>query len=268
MIDLSGPTENVKSTDSYIQNMYDEYEIPIRLYQVQKTSKVILFAHGGGNIQGNFDTHDYLCRKIARTLNVDVVAIEYRLSPEYIFPTSLNDLLSVYCFLAGRYEEVYLAGDSAGGNLAAALNIMIKDQEVQKASGQILMYPLLDNNFSTSSYQQSGNISILRPEDVIYVTSIYTGCDCNDDSIRNNKLIYPALEQNLTIFPRTFIVSAGCDILLDSQVNFCRGLKEAGIACAQEIVAGTIHGFMQYGKFFDDVITENLRKISSWIAKI
>ncbi len=81
MIDLSGQIENVKSADNYTKNMYDEYEIPIRLYQVQKTSKVVLFAHGGGNIQGNFDTHDYLCRKMARTLSVDVVAVEYRLSP-------------------------------------------------------------------------------------------------------------------------------------------------------------------------------------------
>ena len=265
MIDLSGTIEGaIKTVNNYVQNIYDGYDIPIKLYHVSETSRIILFVHGGGNIQGNFDTHDYLCQKIAILLNIDVVAIEYRLSPEYRFPISLTDILSVYQFFTNQRYEVYLTGDSAGGNLVAVLNIIIRKKCFKKASGQILMYPLLDNDFRTLSYQKFGNLEILRPEDVKYVTSIYTGYDYNDIFV-NNKLIYPALEQDLTVFPRTFMISAECDILLDSQIVFCKRLKDAGIDCKQEIAAGSVHGFMQYGKFFDNIITKILQKISLWL---
>ena len=137
-IDHSGEPEEVNTVENF-SILNEDFQIPIRLYQINDSKKVCLFIHGGGWIQGNLDTHDYLCRKIAKICEVNVLAVDYRLAPEHEFPSPLNDVNCVYSWCCERYDEIWLSGDSAGGNLCAA--VCIQAAKTQKLDAMILFYP-------------------------------------------------------------------------------------------------------------------------------
>lgn len=247
-----------------MQSRYDNYKIPVRIYEpTKKTKDIILFVHGGGWGQGSVDTHDILCRKISKNLDKTVVSVGYRLSPEYKFPVPLGDVFSVYVWCTLEYKKIILCGDSVGGNLCASLCVKLNVEKypVQPIL-QILFYPILSNNIESKSFDLFGRGYGLTTEwtkDYIYQ---YTGAEYNDKRFSSNKLIYPVLADG-DIFPMTFLVSASCDVLLDGQLEFIRKLPAKKIV--HRIVNGSIHGFMTYGKYFDRVIDLIISEMKSLI---
>lgn len=266
-LEHSGEKEDMKEvTDFLINSTVDDYEIPVRLYtpSMAKENKVIMFVHGGGWIQGNIETHDYLCRKIASIFNVKVLAVDYRLAPENAFPTPLNDVFSVYSWCCNEYKckDLIISGDSAGGNLCASLCIKINGMNnIKQPSEQLLFYPALSNAFQTSSFEIFKEMNALTKFGVMFFYSQYVGKSCLEEDILNNKLIYPILENNLKVFPKTTIISADCDVLLDEQFEFIKKLKDGKVETRHIIVEGTVHGFMTYGKEFDEAVTKTLKNL-------
>ncbi len=266
-IDHSGKKENMKEINNfYIKSVYDNHQIPVRLYipQIAKENKVIMFTHGGGWIQGNLETHDYLCRKIANILQIKVLAIDYRLATENPFPIPLNDVFSVYswCDKNQEYNDIIISGDSAGGNLCAALCIKLSELKyIKKPCEQLLFYPALSNTFQSSSFEVFKDITALPKLGALFFYSQYVGKSCLDTDILNNKLVYPILEDNMSIFPKTTVISAGCDVLLDENLQFIKKLKNSEVEAEHIIVEGAVHGFMTYGKEFEEEITKILKNL-------
>ncbi len=140
-----------------------ETEIPIRIYvpKGQGPFPVFLTFHGGGWVFGSLDLHDPFCRNIADQAHVIVVSVDYRLAPEHKFPAGLNDCYAAAEWTAKNIREwngdpsrIGIGGDSAGGNLAAAVTLKAKEKNFPKFQAQVLIYPVMQNRFDTASYQK------------------------------------------------------------------------------------------------------------------
>ncbi len=117
--------------------------IPCRLYRKAGITKapVLLYLHGGGYMLGGLESHDDICAEICDGAAVDVVSVHYRLAPEHPFPAAFDDTLAVYNHLTGLYRGLVIGGDSAGGNLAAAACLKLRDEGGKMPAGQVLIYP-------------------------------------------------------------------------------------------------------------------------------
>lgn len=254
-----------------IKSEKDHYEIPVRLYNSENNSdRLIIFVHGGGWMQGNLDTHDYLCRKMTNILGCKVLAVDYRLAPEHKFPVGLKDVESVYkwCMgktskeIIGEVAQVYISGDSAGGNLSAALNLSLQRGEWQghMPDGLLLFYPVLSNNVNSSSFKIFGNQAALTAVSTVAFAEQYIDAKINAPEIFGNELIFPILG-NPEAYPKTLMIAAGCDVLLDGQIELFNKLNEKNIPVKLLIEDGAVHGFMTYGKEFDGNIDLLLQRI-------
>jgi acetyl esterase len=254
----SGTGEKLERVENLAIPTADGCQISLRKYipAHSSTNFVLMFVHGGGWIQGNLDSHDYLCGKIANLLRIDVVAVDYRLAPEFIFPTPLDDILDAYKWCVANFSDrnIIISGDSAGGNLCAALCIKIaEEKKLQKPSSQLLFYPALSNDFESESFKVYEN-NVLTKSGTMFCFSSYAGKSCLDADVMANKFVYPLLQEDMNVFPKTILVPAECDILLDGQTTFYKKLKSAGIDAEIVKTAGTVHGFMTYGRDFEEEI--------------
>ncbi|MDR0407232.1 MAG: alpha/beta hydrolase [Holosporales bacterium] len=232
----------------------DRFFIPVMLYEPENTNRnILLYFHGGGWVRGSIESHDCVCRKIANALNVKVLSVEYRLAPQYKFPIALHDVLSVYCGLLDKrnmdFDEIILSGDSAGGNLCAALCMKLKEAQFsQYPMAQILFYPVLSNDFDSPSFTKFGHEPSLTKSMMLKFIDMYTKKDPADDVFVNNKFLYPVLEKDMSLFPKTLIVSAEKDVLLDGQFLFASKLNQAHVDVHHLVIEEAKHGFMTYGE--------------------
>lgn len=248
------------------------FDIPVRVYSVanQPSKNLLMYVHGGGWTQGNVDTHGYLCRKLAKILNMDVASVDYRLAPENPYPTPLNDVLSVYKHYVkdSGYKNIVIAGDSAGGNLCAALCVRINEEGLKQPYAQILMYPPLGNNFESKSYETFGKSMALSKESTMGFFRNYTGRENSDSEMLSNKFVYPLLEDDMKVFPKTMIISAGYDVLLDDQLQFAEKLRQNDRFVWHVVDEGAVHGFMTFGNPYESLVTENCEKIKKFLGNM
>ncbi|GHT91638.1 lipase/esterase [Alphaproteobacteria bacterium] len=265
----AGSKDDVKEIKDSIVKAPDNYQIPIRTYAPLKSSNrnfIVMYVHGGGWTQGNLETHDPLCRKIANILGVMVISVDYRLAPEHPFPTPLNDVSCVYSWIVKNYPnaEIVLSGDSAGGNLSAALCIKISREKQKKPYAQILLYAALPSDCESKSFEAYGNMVALPKDGTKFYYKQYAG-----DEQKTNPLVSPVLQEDVTVFPPTMFIAAECDVLLDGQILLYEKLKTAGIETNMVTPKGTVHGFMSYLKEFDEEAINVLRnETSAFIDKI
>ena len=140
------PFSNIKNTTVEVNSE----NIPIRIYtpQNQDNSPIIIYSHGGSWISGNLDTHDNVCRKLSQNTKAIVISVDYRLAPENPFPAGLNDVYNVLQWtyknaenINGNKKQIAVAGDSAGGNLSAAVSLMTRNEGGPHITCQVLIYP-------------------------------------------------------------------------------------------------------------------------------
>jgi len=273
-ISLSGPMEEIYSSEYHtVINEQDKNEIPTMLFRSNNkpTTDLIIFIHGGGWTQGNFKTHEYLCRKLTKILEKDVLAIEYRLSPENPHPKPLDDVISVYKSVTStnnfnNYQRFFLCGDSGGGHLCSAACIRISEESLKCPEASILFYPALGNDFNSRSYQKFGNCLALTKAGTIVYTNNLAGCDCQTPNILSNKYIFPTLQKDMTVFPKEIIISSGYDVLYDGQLEHVQKMIENGRKDIVWLVyPGVIHGFMTYGKYYDSLVTQVCHTIKNYL---
>ena len=267
---LSGPLAKIRSiTNCYVLNEKDGNKIPVRLYKDGKepSDDLIIFVHGGGWTQGNLETHDYLCRKLAKILKKDVLAIDYRLAPENPYPKPLEDVISVYKkFSNSRYDRLLLCGDSGGAHLCSAACIKIYEENLKRPHVAILFYPAISNDFDSRSYKSFGDCLALTKAATIAFTNNLVGGDCQSHKNRSNKYIYPVLQKDMDAFPREIIVSSGYDLLYDGQLEHVKNMLRSGRKDLTWLVyRGAAHGFMMYGKYYDKLITRVCNKIKKYL---
>src|SRR5262245_59620695 len=192
--------------------------VPIRIYRRSREidRAMLLYLHGGGFVLGGLDSHDDICAEICDRASVGVVAVGYRLAPEHRFPAAFDDCLAAFYAVAdGRVDpgldpkRILIGGDSAGGNLAAALCLKLRDEGRSMPVGQILIYPGLGGDGSRGSYLQNANAPCLTTADTEYYKFVYIGPP--DHPNHWSKFAYPLKETDYGGLTLAFLVAAEWD---------------------------------------------------------
>jgi len=230
-------------------NGRDGNTIPVRRYTHERNNAaapVCVFIHGGGWVLGNLDTHNGLCGDIALQSGMDVIAIDYRLSPEHIFPAALNDCVDVVEHIAANStalkidsHNIAVLGDSAGANLAAASCLQLRQSTVQ-IKAQILVYPALAANMDASSYAENKEVPGLTEEDLEFFFRAYN----NGQDTPIDPLCAPLTVDDVSGLPDTFISAAEFDPLRDDGVVYADKLKQAGVATTLRVEKGVGHSYL------------------------
>ncbi|MEC4814926.1 MAG: alpha/beta hydrolase [Scytonema sp. PMC 1069.18] len=230
-------------------------EIPIRLYypSTEQIRTLILFFHGGGWVYGNFQTHDLMCRRIARDTGGLVVAVRYRLAPWFKYPTALEDCYDVFTWIVQHktdlgtdIRQLMVMGDSAGGNLATSVCLMARDRgESGAIARQILIYPEIDGTMSQPSVERNANAPILTKSLMHFYVNYYT----RNESDRLEPYFSPLLAKDLSNLPPALIITAEYDPLCDEGQAYAQRLREFGNQVQFTKYTGMIHGFLSFPPF-------------------
>ena len=224
--------------------------IPIRIYRPSPEAALpwLLYLHGGGFVVGGLDSHDDICAELADQSGLGVIAVDYRLAPEHRFPAAFDDCWAVLEALSNgslgiEAHRIVIAGDSAGGNLAAALALRARDLGRPRLSGQILIYPGLGGDVSRGSFVEQADAPGLTTADVRYYKSVYVGPP--EDPGHRSKLAYPLNETDYSALPPAFLVAAHWDPLRDDCVDYAARLTAAGVGVQVRHEPLLVHAFLR-----------------------
>ena len=224
----------------------------IRLYHPAPghVRPVIVFSHGGGFVLGDLDTHDGLARALANGVGSVVVSLDYPLAPENKYPAARNAAYAATKWIADHAAEIggdasrlAVAGDSAGGNLAAVVALMARDAGAPKIAFQLLIYPDLDFRRSNESIREfAGKWGNISRETQNWFMDHYL----NHEGEKLDPLVSPLLAPSLAGLPRTFVITAEYDALRDEGEEYGRLLQGAGVDAVVRRYEGMIHEFLRW----------------------
>lgn len=200
-------------------------------------SPVMIYLHGGGFVVGSLDSHDDVTAEICDVANIDVIAVDYRLAPEHPFPAAFEDGWAVVQAVAKMTPDIIIGGDSAGGNLAAAICLRARDEGGPKLKGQVLIYPGLGGDISRGSYLTQHDAPGLTTRDVLFYRDIYQG--------NQSKYAEPLREADFTRLPPAFLVAAALDPLHDDCFDYAARLMAHGVAAQVRDEPHLVHAFIR-----------------------
>lgn len=247
----AGPLPDVVMRDETIA------DVPVRCYGAfeSRDAPVIMFLHGGGWVQGSLNSHDAPCAYLADATGVQVVSVDYRLAPEHVFPAGLDDAMAVYRGLLdeGPDRKIVVMGDSAGGNLTAALCLRARDEGLPQPALQALLVPAtnllpqfrLDER--TASNLEFAEGFFLTAAEMITFARMYLGPD--DDAATNaeraaNPWVSPLLADDHGNLAPAYLSVGGFDPLRDEGLAYGEKLREAGVPVAVRRHDGMVHPFI------------------------
>ena len=247
-IDLDLPVSNPPTTKNHCIAV-DGGEIILREYTPADASgplPALVYFHGGGWVIGNIQSHEGLCSRLASVARCRVFSVGYRLAPEYKFPIPLQDCEAAFTWVSDNAaslgvlpDRIAAGGDSAGGNLTAALCISRKAAGKPLPCLQLLIYPATDMNFSTASYKECATGLFLTLTLMEWFRSHYL----HSEDERNNPLASPLLAPDLNGHPPAIVVTAGFDPLSDEGSAYADRLKATGVPVTTRNYDSLIHGF-------------------------
>lgn len=208
-------------------------DVPCRTYSTSAARAKMIYLHGGGYVVGGIESHDSICAEMCDQAQIEVTAVQYRLAPEHPFPAAFDDCWAVL----NHIGPCILVGDSAGGNMAAALSLKSRDVKGPKVQAQILIYPGLGGDMTRGSYVTQAQAPGLSTKDVIFYRDTYNGSP--------NKYAEPLRETNYANLPPAFMIAAGLDPLHDDCRDYAAKLKAAGVAAEVRSEPLLIHGFLR-----------------------
>jgi len=226
--------------------------VPIRIYRpAEGPLPVVVFFHGGGWVLCNLDTHDDLCRALANGTGAAVVSVDYRQPPEHPFPAAVDDAYSAVQWVAGQADElgidrdrVAVAGDSAGGNLAAAVCLMARHRSSPPIRFQLLIYPVLAHAFDTASYLEKATGYFLTADHMRWYWDQYLA----DPADGRHQYASPLYAERLDGLPPAHIVTGEHDPLRDEGEAYAGRLREVGVDVTNVRYGGMFHGFFTLGR--------------------
>ncbi len=206
-----------------------------------------LFFHGGGWVMGTLDTHDATCRALARASGSAILSVAYRLAPEHPFPAGLDDGSDMLGWAVANADRlgidparIAVAGDSAGGNLAAAVAIRARNAGGPPLRHQLLLYPVTDRDFTRPSYQALGGGQYFLGTDAMKrFWDWYVG-----NSAPTPDLAAIHTYPDLSALPPATVITAEYDPLRDEGMAYASRLASAGVAVEARTAPGMIHGFI------------------------
>jgi acetyl esterase len=230
--------------------------VPVRIYRGAGTADagplpVHVYYHGGGWVLGDLDSHDWVCRQTANKAQCAVISVDYRMAPEHVFPAAFDDSLLALNWTienAARLKldpgRVSVGGDSAGGNLAAAVAIAARDAGKPKLRAQILVYPATDLSMSGDYYGRFTQDLILTDDSMRWFINLYIP----DKATRKDWRASPLLSDKLAGLPPTLVILAGFDPLCAEGEAYAKKLQAAGVKVTTHTYPGQPHGFVSNAK--------------------
>lgn len=212
----------------------------------QTAAPAVMYVHGGGFTVGSLDGVDELCRLIGARAACAVFSVEYRLAPEHPYPAALDDLRNAYTWLHATAadlgidpQRVAVAGDSAGGGLAAALCLDLRDRDQPQPALQVLVYPAVDDSFQRPSWTEFADAPLLGAEDARWFWRQYVG----DAGIAPDALAAPMRAANLEGLAPAHVITAEVDPLRDDGEAYADRLADDGVPVTRQRYDGVYHGF-------------------------
>ena len=232
--------------------------IPLRFYRGAGTADAgalpcHIYYHGGGWVLGDLDSHDWVCRKIANSAQCAVLSVDYRMAPEHNFPKAYDDSLAAVEWVVANASmlkidpsRLSVGGDSAGGNLAAAVALWLRDSGKIKLRSQILVYPAVDLSMSGNYYGKFKRDSglVLTDETMKWFIDLYIP----NAEQRKDWRASPLLAASLKGLPPALVLLAGFDPLCAEGEAYAARLEKEGVKTTVKRYPGQIHGFLSNGK--------------------
>jgi acetyl esterase/lipase len=248
--DLFGPGPEVRKAYDEQVATPDGGRITVRVLVPEgEIRALVVYYHGGGWVIGNIEEYDHLTRKLANVLHAAVVNVDYRLAPEHPYPAAFDDCFSVLADVAanaGRYgidpARIAVSGDSAGGNLAAAVSLAARDRDGPAIAAQALIYPCLTDDLKHASYRVHAETPGLTTASMGSYWNWYLAGAAVPSA---DPYAVPLKAKNLAGLPRALVHVAEIDPLFDDGRLYAERLKAAGVSTEYRCAKGMIHGFMR-----------------------
>ena len=242
--------------------------LAVRLYWpgAPAPHRMLVYAHGGGFVRGDLDTHDHVCRELCAAAESLVVSVDYRLAPEHPYPAALDDCLFATRWahanaaaLRGDARCLLVAGASPGANLAAMVCLRAREGRDPPIRGQLLFYPVTAHyDPPTASYGEFAEGHFLTRDAMRWFIDLYLG------AAQSPADAFPLDAADLHGLPPALILTAECDPLRDEGQAYADRLRASGVACAYRCVDGMLHGFMAQTDLHPQA-QEAMREACAWI---
>ena len=224
--------------------------VPVRIYRGDgPPTGLVVYFHGGGFVMGSVGLMDNVARELAHASGAVVVSVEYRLAPEHPYPAGLDDCETVTrwaCAHAERFDvapgSVAVCGESAGGNLAAAVTLRLRDAGDVALAGQVLIYPAVSGSEVYPSAEEFDGVVISRRAGENFWAAYTGGRDLQGDPCA-----VPIAAADLHGLPPALVVLGGCDMLRDEGRAYAARLRDDGVEVEEVCYAGQPHGFVNFG---------------------
>lgn len=214
--------------------------VPVRLYTAGSPSHTVVYLHGGGFVVGGLDSHDDVCAEICAQTGYRVVAVDYRLAPEHQHPAAFDDAYAVCRWASEAFSDgVVLAGDSAGGALAASVAHAARGH-LRGILGQVLIYPALGGDVDQGSYLEHAHAPMLSRDEVLFYMDVR-----GPGRAPRDPTLAPLQDDDFHGLPPTVLISAGCDPIRDDCRDYCDRLTEAGVPVHWTDEPGLVHGYLR-----------------------
>jgi acetyl esterase len=240
--------------------------VPARVYRpaADEVLPTVVYVHGGGWVVGSVQSYDASCRALAARTPAVVVSVDYRLAPEHPFPAAVDDAWKAMQWVAEHAAELgadpqrlVVAGDSAGGNLAAVVALRARDAGVPLAL-QVLIYPVIDADLDSSGYARLGQgLNLTRAKMAWYWSCYLGGADgANPDAS-------PLRARDLAGVAPALVLTAEFDPLVDEGAAYARRLRESGVSTTLTQYDGQIHGFLRLRAYCGEQVDQAIAEIAS-----
>jgi acetyl esterase len=245
-----------------VRALKTEGDIPLRLYRPADATAaplpVLVYFHGGGWTIGDLDTHDVLCRQLCAGAGIAVAAVDYRLAPEHRFPAAVDDCLAATRWVREQAAVLGLdatrlavGGDSAGGNLAAVVSLLLRDAAEALPAFQLLIYPATDMRAVAPSHATNAQGYLLTADSVRY----YRGHYMPDEASWSDGRASPLLAASHAGLPPALVLTAGFDPLRDEGRQYADALSAAGTPAQYVCFERQVHGFITMSRVIDEART-------------
>lgn len=245
-------------------------KIPVRLYHPapQVQCPLLIYYHGGGHANCDLETHDRICRRLAQASDFAVMAVGYRLAPEHPYPLGLED--AIQAFLQREqilkkdlidFNSVFLAGDSAGGNLALSVAHQLKQDGDGAIQGLVLIYPSVNFLFDEDAYREYGEGYLLTRDKIKWYFDLYFSK--GGDRKAASPMYFNALDR----LPKVYLALASHDPLCAEGLDFVSQLKQKQVPVSFEVFEGMIHGFAFFEKIVPGEIKRLYQSIGDFLKK-
>jgi acetyl esterase/lipase len=246
--------DDIQVDQIYVQSQDQTHKIRLRVYRPEAMSPgaaVLLWMHGGGLIIGSPEQNDRAMFHTVRHTGIAVVSVDYRLAPNHLFPTALEDCYAALKWVHAHAEalgvdpdRIAIGGESAGGGLAASLVQLAHDRGEIHPIFQLLIYPMLDDRSAIRTDVSQVELLTWTPQNNQFGWESYLGHACGLDQVPPYAV--PARRVELTGFPPAWIGVGTLDLFYDENVAYARKLQRDGVDCELVVIKGAFHGFDQF----------------------